>query len=110
MTSQQMFIAILMLALLTQVTRQLPLFLEVSERWEVQLQKVRASLAFSLMSLLAFYSLRGTAPSWPSDAWLRCGAIVVTLGVHGVFKNLYLSIGAGTAAFILSHFVLGVGY
>ncbi len=101
MTSLQIILAIGALAIVTQASRQLPLFVRVSPVWEYRLQSIKASLAFTLMSLLCFYSVRGTHDSWPQDWKLQIIGVGVTVLVHVYFKNIYLSVALGTLVYLL---------
>lgn len=107
MTTAQLVISILVIAVLTFLTRALP-FLVFAGKKEMPriIQYLGKALPFAVMGLLVVFCVRwAVLELWggvSGDLMIAAGiAIAVTAGVHLWWKNLLVSVMGGTAVYMV---------
>ncbi|MCL2342995.1 MAG: AzlD domain-containing protein [Firmicutes bacterium] len=102
MTNFQILLTILILALGTLLTRALPfLIFPAGKKTPVFVKRLQVLLPSAAIGLLLVYCLRNVELLHGSHGLPEGIAVLVTAGVHLWRKNSLLSIGLGTACYMI---------
>ena len=101
-SNTELLIVILMVALGAQLTRWLPFLLfPESRRAPAFITSIGKILPPAVIGLLVVYCLKGIQPLTAPHGIPELIAVALTAGLHIKWKNSLLSIGAGTAVYVL---------